>query len=1214
MAEAYTKLIELKVKDTDLGRALKKLTTSLDRIEKKLETIGGKGGKGFTQVSKGADKAAASLKRLQASSTVLAKASGYLRASILGVGAGLVASNAAVTAFDKALRRTSIPFINLKQLANETTGSLLANKAAFLASTAAVPLLAKALMVGAGAYAVFGSKIFNVKKNITGFVNNLKTAEKAVRKFVLQVKAPKGELTIFDRIQDAKGGGLVGLRKLLDQVTAAQSKLISTNLNYISSSQQVRTVEKALNAELMARKRIMDQIITGEQARTPTSTLTAAAGQAGGLEGLRNLLTEAQGIQDRMLTTNENYKVASARVRNIQKAINAELERRDRIMGKVNEKEQKSVTLGEQLRGLAANLGGKAVQAARPGRGIERRGLIAGGVGGLAGLGMASNTGVGQGLGWLGSQTMGAAGNIAGIGANIGIPGMGVAAKGITDTKVAMTGLVTAAKGVAAANVMNPAFVAALGVAWMAFGTKGFAKVIKGLWGVHKGSVSLLNQWLGIEKASEKFDKGLLGLGKALVQSERFLAGHRQEIKLNDDALKALGHTSEATRAKLIGQKVKSNVKASQKGREASGFATWDSETQTKLAAAKSLERKNKRLIQQGKEALTGERLMTKEMMKQNKERDRAVQKDKRTAKQRLKNWKKIRGQKAESLMLGAGFPLLFGGGVGATAGGVTGSVIGNAMGMGGFGTQILGSALGTMLETLVMKANALGEKLRDLNMEELNASGIKVNTQLALQIDKLRELGRLNEARVLAEIEVFKNTGALPGTHEAISKMVKALGDAWNKVSTTVGTTLAIIASPLLIALTKILDFVNVIFSVVNAVVSVFAILDKSMGELMMGSAKYRTHMWEASEAGKQARIEAERTLRAVEKEMKLRREVFMIDLQRPLENRTSGDKRKNIELDKTEAIVRADKVYQESLANLTRDKKLGGKGLDAGSDAYEKEAKAVFLAYNQALDDATKVELRAKASLELQEARSIQKLEEKLVMSGRQLEIHQKILEATKAGDTDTVARLNFESEKLSIIEKLREQVQASTIDGEKELLIKQAILDIEKLRITFSERLSASEQKIKNLYEQMGQSIENGLVNAIEGAIQGTKTLGQVASSVFSQIGRMMLQYGMNSMLSNLPGIGHIFKRAAGGPVSSGSPYIVGEKGPELFVPNSSGNIVPNHEMGGANVVVNVDASGSSAEGDEARSRELGGLIGVAIQSELARQKRPGGLLYP
>ena len=49
-----------------------------------------------------------------------------------------------------------------------------------------------------------------------------------------------------------------------------------------------------------------------------------------------------------------------------------------------------------------------------------------------------------------------------------------------------------------------------------------------------------------------------------------------------------------------------------------------------------------------------------------------------------------------------------------------------------------------------------------------------------------------------------------------------------------------------------------------------------------------------------------------------------------------------------------------------------------------------------------------------------------------------------------------------------------------------------------------------------------------------------------------------------------------------------------------------------MGGANIVVNVDASGSSVEGDEAQSRELGNMLAAAIQAELVRQKRPGGLL--
>jgi len=85
------------------------------------------------------------------------------------------------------------------------------------------------------------------------------------------------------------------------------------------------------------------------------------------------------------------------------------------------------------------------------------------------------------------------------------------------------------------------------------------------------------------------------------------------------------------------------------------------------------------------------------------------------------------------------------------------------------------------------------------------------------------------------------------------------------------------------------------------------------------------------------------------------------------------------------------------------------------------------------------------------------------------------------------------------------------------------------------------------------------------------------------------------------------------AEGGRVTGGKPYIVGERGPELFSPGVSGNITPNHELGGStNIVVNVDASGSNVEGDEDRGKELGRLISVAVQSEIIQQQRPGGLL--
>ena len=95
----------------------------------------------------------------------------------------------------------------------------------------------------------------------------------------------------------------------------------------------------------------------------------------------------------------------------------------------------------------------------------------------------------------------------------------------------------------------------------------------------------------------------------------------------------------------------------------------------------------------------------------------------------------------------------------------------------------------------------------------------------------------------------------------------------------------------------------------------------------------------------------------------------------------------------------------------------------------------------------------------------------------------------------------------------------------------------------------------------------------------------------------------------------GLFSLFGFANGGRPPVGKASIVGEKGPELFVPRTSGTIVPNNKLGGGgstNVVVNVDASGTDVQGDEAQAKELGTLISVAVQGELVKLQRPGGLL--
>ena len=1080
--------------------------------------------------------------------------------------------------------------------ANATTGKILALKAGVVGLAAAHPILTGAIAAGVGAYTLFGSKTGDVIKKLKGITQGLYNAGAAVRKFVSQIKTSKtagSELTIFDRIQSAKGGGLVGLKKLLDQVTAAQSKLISTNLGYVSSSEKVRAVEKALNAELMARKRIMDQIITNERARTPTSTLTAAAGEAGGLEGLKNLLTEAEGIQNRLLSTDEKYKVAAARVRSIQKAINAELRQRELIMGKINIKEEKSISLGERLRGIAGNLGGKAVQAARPGRGIERRGLIAGGVGGMAGLGMASNTAVGGALGTLGSKTMGFAGMTAGAGAMIVIPGMGVAAKGIADTKVAMTGLVAAAKGVAAANVMNPAFVAALGAAWVLFGTKGI-----------RGAIEKL---IGAERAAKKTTAGLFGFAKA----NPVLSKLNFKLEMSKDAMKQLGDAANKTQREIAALqntgmkgKVVQNTRASRASRAGSGFAEWSQGLGgTGTASArdvmiKSLERKNRRLVQLGQERLKGDRLINKEMKNQEKNAikiEKAADRTNNKAKQRLNNWKKIRAQKAENLMLGAGFPLLFGGGAGATAGGVTGSLIGNAMGMGGFGTQIIGSAIGTMMDTAIQKVATLADALKELNVDNLVESGIRLTGEIQAQVQLLKEAGNAEQARALVAAQITKQTGLTQGSPRDINNAVKLLQASWNDVAASVGGVLGILASPLIVALAGILKLVNLAAVGFNTIAG-------AVGRIIPGSSLLQGLWDKISRSIQNTRKEAILLQREIKKigDMSLLK-LSLTGQRTP--GTTFAGQRKNTFLD-FEAFRADFNAETRSQATDIRTKHTDPKEQNRLIGELNKTRSVEFRQQSQTF-------VQQFREIDAQEIKSIETMTRQVENLKLQNGLVAKINVAKKAGDIDTVNRLQLESQILDIkLQESQDLSQAKSIK-EENLIKEKAALDIARARLNLAGQLTEEEKKLKKVKEQITQSIENGIVNALEAAINKTKTLGEVAANVFRQISRQLLQVGVNSILNNfMPGLFPM--RAKGGPVKGGSPYIVGEKGPELFVPGSSGNVVPNHEMGGANIVVNVDASGSEVEGNQGQAAELGRMLGAAIQAELIKEKRPGGLL--
>ena len=166
--------------------------------------------------------------------------------------------------------------------------------------------------------------------------------------------------------------------------------------------------------------------------------------------------------------------------------------------------------------------------------------------------------------------------------------------------------------------------------------------------------------------------------------------------------------------------------------------------------------------------------------------------------------------------------------------------------------------------------------------------------------------------------------------------------------------------------------------------------------------------------------------------------------------------------------------------------------------------------------------------------------------------------------------------------------------------------------------AKELIKNSRDIGSNFEKIGESIASGVSNNLTAAIMQTKTLGDAAKSILNDLANTLVRLGVNTILGSfLPGFGSLpslLPKARGGPVNKGGNFLVGEKGPELFVPRRSGTIVPNDKLGGGstNISVNVDASGSSVQGDEQQSKELGKAISAAIQSELLKQRRPGGLL--
>lgn len=130
---------------------------------------------------------------------------------------------------------------------------------------------------------------------------------------------------------------------------------------------------------------------------------------------------------------------------------------------------------------------------------------------------------------------------------------------------------------------------------------------------------------------------------------------------------------------------------------------------------------------------------------------------------------------------------------------------------------------------------------------------------------------------------------------------------------------------------------------------------------------------------------------------------------------------------------------------------------------------------------------------------------------------------------------------------------------------------------------ENLPTIQEQMDNLAKNTMKNMSDGLMGVVKGTVKLKDAFRNMALDIISQMIQMFvidkITGGFLSFAKGITG------KAIGGPVQSGQPYMVGERGPEMFVPNQSGSIVPNNKMGGGVTVINnVDARGSGADVDQ------------------------------
>lgn len=291
-------------------------------------------------------------------------------------------------------------------------------------------------------------------------------------------------------------------------------------------------------------------------------------------------------------------------------------------------------------------------------------------------------------------------------------------------------------------------------------------------------------------------------------------------------------------------------------------------------------------------------------------------------------------------------------------------------------------------------------------------------------------------------------------------------------------------------------------------------------------------------------------------------------------------------------------------------------------GKNAADRLAQEAARAYKQVEDQIAAIARemdtfgQPEADIRLFDLKAMGATPEQLERAGLFLRMLQQIKDQYELKAQATERAANTEREIAQVYQQTRTPIEKLNIELARLNELRSHGMDWDtyaRAVMNAQDEFDAATKKVGETTKQnndLARELGLTFTSAFEDAIVGGKGLRDVLSGIQQDILRIVIRKSITEPVGNwisgaIANMGSLSMRADGGPISAGRPYLVGERGPEVIIPKVSGTVVPNHQLGGPNVVQQFTINGEMSRSQEARLAVMMRNVALATMADSRRR---------